>query len=88
MTATMTISLANVPQKNLDLAKGAKIGFSRAFEVGITLLLAEAGLGEYPQELQIVRKYHRCKAIIGQMQANADKLEVKNAEISTTINEY
>jgi hypothetical protein len=74
MAEIKSVSLAKVPQEWLKLAESHKISFSRATETGLGLLLADAGLIEYPQTCLIVRRYLQAKGVIAEMQRKVEKI--------------
>jgi len=77
-------SCVNISPEFYRLCKEHRIKFSEALRVGISLMLAEKGVSEYDNRLNITRKLAKMTLKIEELSLELDKLTPKDP-ISTTL---
>jgi len=75
VTTSVTIS-----PEFFELCRINNIGFSEATRVGIAILLAERGVKEYDNNLNIMRKMTLIKTKLEETSQELNKLKEKNAK--------
>jgi len=65
----------NITPEFYELCKNNRIKFSEAMRIGISIMLAEKGISEYDNNLNIVRKMYMFQKIAEEASSKAEELK-------------